>query len=261
MRKIKAPVKKIERITHDVYRLCVTSLFLAKKASPGQFVHINVGPSVFLRRPFSVHKVSKSDVYILFRIKGRGTLALSQFKKGDTLDMLGPLGKGFNYRKALKSYDRIILLGGGMGVAPLMFLAEKIKKYVKRAFPKNAVLLGAKTKNEILCERGFKKLGMDVGVATEDGSKGFKGMVVELLKEELKKNNGIRTKIYVCGPREMFRALAEALKKYPRTECEVSYEQFMGCGMGICLGCAIRSKQGYRRVCKDGPVFNIKDIY
>jgi len=252
VKQFKVEVKDIKRLKKDLFLLSFDSSWLAKTASPGQFLQLKIN-SVILRRPFSIHKVQKGTVYILFKVKGRGTKALSKIKKGARLDIIGPLGSGFKYDTQC---ERRILLAGGIGVAPLMFLAQKLTG------ANNLVLLGAKNKNEILCEQEFKKLGFAVKVATDDGSRGYRGTVANLLRHILRTtNNEQRTTIYACGPKEMFFEINKVLKKYPSVDCQVSFEQFMGCGLGICCACAIETKNGYKKVCKDGPVFNLKDIW
>lgn len=266
-------VKEIRRIKPEVFVLCFNSSYLAKKVSPGQFVHIKISSSAFLRRPFSVHRVKANDVFILFRVRGKGTEQLCRFKKGDYLDVLGPLGKGFGYRGKVKNQKSCILVAGGMGVAPLLFLADKLKKIQNSKLKiKNLMIIGAKSRKELLCKGDFIDLGYRVMVATEDGSLGFKGNTVDLLKKILNTHNsqarsearpprrGLTTKIYACGPTEMFREMASVLEKSPTVECEACFEQFMGCGVGICYGCAIDTKAGYKRVCKDGPVFNLREV-
>ena len=242
-RQLKVKVKEIRKIKKNVFILSFTSVYLSQGARPGNFLHLRIN-SVILRRPFSIHKISGNTIYILFRIRGRGTRVLAQYKKGKALDIIGPLGNGFKLNSGPS-----VLAAGGLGVAPLVFLAQKLGKGEK------LVLLGAKNKNEILGEKEFKKLNCKVEIATEDGSRGLKGNVVKLLKKRLKAN------IYACGPKEMFLEIRKAVKKTPKLKCQVSFEQFMGCGLGICCACVIKTKKGYKKVCKDGPVFNIKDIW
>ncbi|MBU1113471.1 MAG: dihydroorotate dehydrogenase electron transfer subunit [Candidatus Omnitrophica bacterium] len=251
MKQAKAQVKEAVKIKSNIYLLKIHSPYLAKKSQPGQFLHLKIS-SVILRRPFSIHKVEGNTVFILFRVRGRGTKALSQIKKGKVLDIIGPLGKGFDFKNNREN----ILIAGGIGVAPLVFLAQKLKG------TKNLVLLGAKNKSEVICENEFKKLGFAVKLATDDGSRGYKGTAISLLKHILRTtDDGRRTTIYACGPKEMFLEISKVLKKYPRINCQVSFEQFMGCGLGICCACVIETKNGYQKVCKDGPVFDIKDIW
>ena len=150
-----------------------------------------------------------------------------------------------------------------MGVAPLVFLAEKLKEMQNaKCKMQNIVLLGARTKEEILCESEFKKMGYKVQVATEDGSQGFKGTVITLLKNLLSTiNHQPSTNIYACGPHSMLLEISKILEKYPQINCQASFEQFMGCGIGACCGCSIETKSGYKKVCKDGPVFNLREIW
>ena len=264
MKLVKALLKKVEKIKSDVYRLTAESPFLAENSLPGQFLHVHAGGSVILRRPFSVHQVSGDKVSVLFRVRGKGTLALSKFREGEILDILGPLGKGFKYDENISSYGRIVFLAGGIGAAPLVFLSEEIRKLQKeQEKDRGVVILGAQTKEDILCEKEFRETGFNVMVATEDGSAGFKGTGVAMFGsmfsgEELKQ---LKLRVYACGPAQMFKTLFEVIAPYPGIECEASFEQVMGCGMGVCMGCAIHTKYGYRYVCKDGPVFNIREVY
>ena len=241
-------IKNIKKIKPDVFLISFKSPYLAKESYPGQFLHIKVAKAI-LRRPFSIHYVRGDVIYILFRIRGRGTKTLSEYKAGDKLNVIGPLGRGFCLGKA--NCTKNILVAGGLGVAPLVFLATKLKKY------KPTVFLGAKDRQDLLCEEDFKKLGCKVKVVTEDGSKGIKGTVIDLLKKESFES----ASIYTCGPKEMFGQIHKVLKKKSNVNCQVSFEQFMGCGLGICCGCTIQTKNGYKKVCKDGPVFNINDIW
>ncbi|UCD15701.1 MAG: dihydroorotate dehydrogenase electron transfer subunit [Candidatus Omnitrophota bacterium] len=252
-KQIEVIVGEIKKVNKEVFLLSFTSSYLAKESRPGNFLHIKIN-STLLRRPFSVHKVCGRKVFVLFKVRGRGTNMLSKYNKGDTLDVIGPLGKGFDARPQKQS----VLVAGGIGVAPLVFLAQRLKK-IKT---KNIVLLGERSKKDILCEKEFKQFGFKVYVATEDGSKGTKGTVVDLLKRQLSTINcQLSTNIYACGPKEMFFKMHEAVKAYPDINCQVSFEQFMGCGLGICCGCSIETKAGYKKVCKDGPVFNLGDIW
>lgn len=263
MRRLKVPVKKIEKIRHDVFRLVFSSPWLASSARPGNFLHVHTAPSLTLRRPFSVHLVQGNDIHILFRIRGKGTLFLSALKKGDVLDLIGPLGNGFNLKDAGR-YDHIYLVAGGIGVAPLVFLGQEIAgRLPAKQRGRVSAIIGAPSRNELLGKSDFIRCGIKVINTTEDGSCGRKGMSVDALSRELQKSagRGKRIKIYACGPEAMFKAIAETVAPYDNITCQVSYEQFMGCGIGVCLGCAIETKNGYKRVCKDGPVFDLFDIF
>lgn len=264
-KELEIKIEFLKKIKSDIYLLGFKSVYIAGRVSPGEFVHVKVDDkATILRRPLSVHKVKKNLIYILFRVRGRGTKLLSQCKKGDVLNVIGPLGNGFDFKAQSSELRALsnILIAGGMGVAPLVFLAEKLAAGKKgKTNIKNLVLLGAKNKKEVLAEQEFKKTGFEIQVATDDGSRGFKGNVVDLLKTLLRaKYSELRANLYACGPKEMFYEIKKVLEKYPQIKAQVSFEQFMGCGLGVCCGCVIETKAGYKKVCKDGPVFNINDI-
>ncbi len=183
---------------------------------------------------------------------GGGTKILSQKKSGEFLDIIGPLGNGFDYRQAVKAKAaKNILIAGGMGVAPLFFLAEKIKA------SKPLVLIGAKTKKQILCAQEFKKLDCPLKLATDDGSLGFKGKVTDLLKIILGQTKPIG--LFSCGPQPMLKAVSEIAREN-KIKAQLSLEEHMACGIGACLGCVVSTKGGYKRVCKDGPVFSSEEL-
>jgi dihydroorotate dehydrogenase electron transfer subunit len=257
---IKAKIISQRKIGQRYFKMSLVAPRIAKVAKPGQFINIKVSDNYepLLRRPFSIHRVGGSNIEILYEIVGLGTQILSQRKRGEYLDILGPLGNGFSYHLPLTNYQMSILVAGGIGVAPLLFLAQKIKT----DHPKFniQVLIGAKTKEQLLCEKEFKTLGYTVKISTDDGSKGFRGKVTDLLKEVLRTTNDERqTTIYACGPRPMLKEISKITKIY-KIPAQVSLEEHMVCGIGACLGCAVNTKEGYKRVCKDGPVFNAEEI-
>lgn len=265
MKQLKVKTAFIEKIKPDVYLLGLDSRYLAKTAKPGQFLHIKIDNKfTILRRPLSIHRIKKNIIHILFRTRGRGTLLLANCKKGDIFDVIGPLGNGFMFspQPAARSPQNSILIAGGMGVAPLVFLADSLVRSPQPAVSsENLVLLGAKNKEEILAEKEFKKLRFKIYIATDDGSRGFKGNVVGLLKKTLSTiDRRLSTNLYACGPKEMFFEIKKVLEKYPHIRAQVSFEQFMGCGLGVCCGCVIETKAGYKKVCKDGPVFDLNEI-
>ncbi|MFA5338419.1 MAG: dihydroorotate dehydrogenase electron transfer subunit, partial [Candidatus Omnitrophota bacterium] len=186
MKQLKVKTAFIKKIKPDVFLLGLDSNYLAKAAKPGQFLHIKVDDkTTILRRPLSIHKIKKNLIYVLFRVRGRGTKLLSKCKKGDIFDVIGPLGNGFKIspQSTVHRQQTNIFLAGGMGVAPLVFLGEKLAEIKnQKSKIKNVVLLGAKNKKEILAEGEFKKLGFEIHIATDDGSRGFKGNVTSLLK-------------------------------------------------------------------------------
>jgi len=245
-------VKKLNKIKADIFLLSFDSAYISKHSYPGQFLHIKIIKTI-LRRPFSIHCLKGKTVFILFRVRGRGTKILSGYRPGDKLSIIGPLGEGFCLDGKA---DESILIAGGLGVAPLVFLADKLKK------PKPLVILGAKNKNDSIGVDEFKKRGCKVHIATEDGSKGKKGTAVDILKSLSKKfNKSDKISIYTCGPEAMFKGIGKVIGRNKNINCQVSFEQFMGCGLGVCCGCTIETRGGYRKVCKDGPVFDIKDIW
>lgn len=265
MFQIKAKLIYNKRIRDKYLHLAIEAPKIARQALAGQFVNIKLTETCepLLRRPFSIHRVSGSSVEILYEVVGRGTEILLQKKPAEFLDIIGPLGNGFNYQSQVTSHKSQVLVAGGIGVAPLIFLAEKLAgPKTKNSKLKTLVLIGAKTKNQILCEKEFKRLGCDVKISTDDGSKGFKGKVTELLKKVLR-NNAINATnaitLYACGPKPMLKEISYISKKY-KIPAQVSLEEHMACGIGACLGCVVNTKEGYRRVCKDGPVFESNQV-
>lgn len=245
------------------FRIKLQAPYVAKKAKPGQFLHIRCGDSTapLLRRPISIHRIGKSDIELLYNVVGKGTEILSRKKTGDKLDIIGPLGNGFKIYKNNKSIKMII--AGGMGVAPLLGLAEELTRTIKsiKVHKKFIVILGAKTQNHILCEEEFKRLGGDVYIATEDGSRGKRTLATELAGEIVKSKN-YRWEdicIYTAGPMAMIKALC-AFVEGGSLESQASLEERMACGLGACLGCVIDTQLGYKRICKDGPVFALSAL-
>ena len=280
----KAKIVYSKRIKDSYFKSILSSPRIALGALPGQFVNIKVSEcnELLLRRPFSIHRVNGPNIEILYEVLGKGTQILAQKKPGEYLDIIGPLGNGFDALCAKRS-TLSILVAGGMGVAPLIFLAEKlaeIKNQKSSPFAKASgdspskleerrrtkikiiVLIGAKTKKQILCEQEFKKLGCEVKIATDDGSRGFKGKVTDLLNDFLQANRQTGKQanyIYACGPRPMLKEIANISQKH-NISAQISLEEHMACGIGACLGCVVNTKNGYQRVCKEGPVFAADEI-
>lgn len=250
-----ARISDIKKIADGVYRFSLIEPAIAACACPGNFIHVKV-PGVVLRRPLSIHNVKGKELAVLFRVRGDGTAFLSQFQKGDALDILGPLGNGFKLGTSRFTSAKNILVGGGLGVAPLLFLAFEIRRRVNNP---PLVLLGARHRNDIFTVGDFKKLGCKVLIATDDGSAGIKGNAVDLLRASI--NDCDKINIFACGPEPMFKAIHAAIVGKNNIICQVSFEQFMGCGVGICCGCALETRHGYKKVCKDGPVFDINEVF
>ncbi len=242
----------------DTWRMQIRSPKVAGAAQPGQFIMVSVGHETtdpLLRRPLSIHQAKDDVLTLLYRIVGKGTKLMSFMKKGEEVSLLGPLGKGFQ----IKSASHHCLVGGGLGVAPLLFLATEIKRRLPTETM--SILLGGRSKNELLVLNDFQKVA-PVFLATDDGSLGMPGLVTELLVKEVK---GPAT-IYTCGPAPMMKGVAQCARD-KKWSCQVSLETMMACGMGACLGCTVQrsgfdeSEKKYVHVCKDGPVFEAGEIW
>lgn len=216
--------------------------------TPGQFVEVLVeGTSkVMLRRPISIHDIDSKNntLKILIQIVGNGTRQLSRLKEGDTLNVVLPLGHGFDV-----AGQHVLLVGGGAGIAPLLILAKALKE---RALSPT-ILLGGRTRSLIPVQQPFEEVGL-VGYATEDGTLGEKGFVTQ---HSLLSNN--YDNIYTCGPTPMMKAVARYARDR-KVPCQVSLENMMACGLGACLCCVVETDQGNRRVCQEGPVFDTNNL-
>ena len=266
MHQVVAEVLSNKNITLNYFKITLNAPEICQDAQPGQFVHIKVtaGYDPLLRRPFSIHDTRDEKFEILYRVVGKGTDLLSRKEKSEKLDLLGPLGQGFELKE---NFRTIILVAGGIGVAPLYFLAKRLlnhdskiggKAPTKSRRPKITLLLGAETRKQILCAQDFKNLGAAVKIATEDGSWGYKGLVSDFLAETLFRYSKPDV-VFACGPVPMLKKIAQLSRKY-RLLTQVSLEQTMGCGIGACLGCVVSTPEGYLRVCTDGPVFRVNQI-
>jgi len=248
---------KVPGTFNQFYRMGLRVGALSKAVEPGQFFTIRCsdGLDPILRRPFGVHRIIKAKgvLEILYKVVGPATELLSRKKAGDKLDIIGPLGNGFPLKLTANRYPlTAILVAGGHGVAPLLELARRLGNSI--------IFMGAKTEAEVVCERDFQKLGAEVHIATEDGSTGKKGLVTDLLKKFLLSAIGHRpSAIYACGPNAMLKAIAK-IAAAKKTKAYGSFEEHLACGVGSCYGCAIKTKEGYKRICKDGPVFDLKEI-
>lgn len=260
MKQVKAKIISNQEIAPERFLMRLATPGVARIAKPGQFVMVKCSADsrFMLRRPFAFHRIRRDFFDILYQMVGEGTELLSRREKGDTIDIIGPLGNGFSIDKIRTMNHQIILVAGGIAVAPLLALAETLAHSGKSIA--QSVIIGARIKNHILCVNDFKKLGFKVEVATEDGSMGHKGLACDLLKTALRNtHNAIRTTIYACGPKAMLKEVAN-VSGHNNIHCEVSLEEKMACGMGVCFGCAVKTKEGYKQVCKDGPVFDAREI-
>lgn len=238
------------QIGKNTYLIKVYAPVLASEIKPGQFCNIKVSDTSYplLRRPFSICDVEGDFIFFMFDVHGEGTKILAEKKKGDKLDILGPLGNGFTLDG---DFQIAVIVAGGIGVAPFPYFIRLLKN------KKNVIsYLGGKSKDNVITYG----IGSTI-ISTDDGSEGYKGTVIDLLENEKEKFAVGRIKIFGCGPNPMLRSLREFCI-INNLECEVSTEAAMACGFGICQGCPVSSseKDKYHLVCKDGPVFNIKDI-
>lgn len=250
-------IASIRRLNKAAFDITLFTPELAEAAVPGQFLHIRCGEQP-LRRPISICEIDRKigALRIVFEVRGKGTAWLSERQMGDVVDVLGPLGNGFSLPE---SGEGIVLIGGGIGTPPLLSVA--------RALPDKAeAILGFRNADACILARDFALACANVQIATDDGSLGFHGLVTDLLKERLAAHTA-REKpcagILACGPTPMLKAIA-ALAQEHQIPCQVSLEERMGCGVGACLVCACKTKEPdgehYRHVCKDGPVFDAKEV-
>ena len=292
MKQVIATVISNAEIMSGVNLMWLGAPDIAATAQPGQFITVRCEDFV-LRRPFSIHQVSPNQVAILFKAVGKGTLWLSRRQAGDKVDVLGPLGNGFSIPSVIARHEvprqsrNLLLVAGGIGMAPLRFLAQ-------HAFSQHSITLiqGASTAAQslILNPSPFKGEGrgecgkqsslsplpseIRLVSVTEDGSAGRKGMVTDILPDFL----DWADQVYGCGPLSMYKAMAElnchsegaerpknlaqdgSCGESKLKKCQISLEVRMGCGIGACYGCTINTKKGLRKVCRDGPIFELDDI-
>ena len=233
-------VKENTALNALVYKM-VLSGDTSAITSAGQFVNVQLSGK-FLRRPISVCDVNGDELTLVYKVVGAGTKQMSEMKPGDTADVLSGLGNGYDEAKA---GERVLLLGGGVGVPPLYLLAKNLLKAGKTV----SVVLGFNKADEIFFEEEFKALGANVTVTTADGSYGVKGFVTDALPDSY-------DYFYTCGPEPMLKAVYKATN----TSGQFSFEERMGCGFGACMGCSCKTVTGYKRICKDGPVLEKEEI-
>jgi len=246
------PVTFREEIAENVFVLRFECNEIVCSASPGQFVNIRCGDACLplLRRPFSISRVLGDEVELLFNVVGQGTRMLAGKRVGDSLDVLGPLGLPFNFGADFKTG---LIVAGGVGVAPFPFLTSVLRKKGKRI----VTFLGARTASQLAPTHLD-----DIHLATDDGTKGYHGTVVDLLRSYLDQHRVESPRLFGCGPTNMLKALTNVAQEM-NIECELSLEGDMACGIGLCQGCPVERTKGERKyalVCVEGPTFNSKDI-
>ncbi len=249
---INAEILGKKEIAKDIFEFIIDADNKLGKAKAGQFIHLKCDNSVFLRRPISISEIKNNTLRFIFQIRGKGTLALSKFKVGDKLNILGPLGNGFSVDK---EYKNPVVIGGGIGIYPLLETAKKTGA---------DAILGFRNKDFVTLEEDFKKVCKNVYITTDDGSYVRKGLVTDVLKEVIKEKEV--DAIFACGPMPMLKAVKEIAKEN-NIFLEVSLEERMGCGIGACLCCATPVKDSeleegytYAHVCSHGPVFNADEV-
>ncbi|MGI6030522.1 MAG: dihydroorotate dehydrogenase electron transfer subunit [Eubacteriales bacterium] len=245
-------IQDIRPMGPGIYSITVQNAQLAGQAQPGQFIHIKCGPEFTLRRPISICDACEDKLTFLFEVRGEGTDWLARRQVGETLDIMGPLGHGYD----VQGVERALVIGGGIGIYPLYLTARKI-------FHCDAVL-GFRTKELVVYEKQFRQVCDQVAITTDDGSYGEAGLVTGPMKRLVAENHYDR--IYACGPLKMLQAIAQVAKE-AGIPCQVSMEQRMGCGIGACLVCACKVKSGmsdtewkYSHVCKAGPVYDAEEV-
>jgi dihydroorotate dehydrogenase electron transfer subunit len=244
-----------ERDTDSYFRLVLREPQIAPLIQPGQFAHVRILPLkvALLRRPFSIFQVAGDTFSILYKTVGKGTDALLQMRVGEELNAIAPLGHGFSIPKS--GGEIPLLVAGGYGMAAMFLLAQ-------RSPQKGIVFVGGRRSVDILCEKEFTALGWDVRVTTEDGSHGEKGLVTQPLIAELK-HTVDRRKLFACGPTPMLKAVGKIAEDF-NVPAELSMDEHMCCGIGVCLTCVVPIKTGdsweYQRTCTEGPVFDSREI-
>lgn len=232
-------VKQNECIAKNTYEMVLEGN--GSVTNPGQFINIKLD-GFFLRRPISICDYSENSLTIIYKVVGKGTEKMALMKKGEKLDILTPLGNGYD---TSLSGEKPLLVGGGAGVPPLYALAKQLVKEGKKPY----AILGFNSADEVFYKEKFESAGADVIVTTMDGSMGVKGVVTDAM-------NGEYTYFYTCGPEVMLRAVYEKSE----TSGQMSFEERMGCGFGACMGCSCETLTGNKRICKEGPVMKKEEI-
>lgn len=249
-----------EQLTSDIYKFSVKAPGIIEDAKPGNFIEIRVSDQTepFLRRPISIYNLDRENgiLEFIFQVKGKGTEILAKKKIGDLIDIVGPLGYGtFKY----ENYNNLAIIGGGIGVFPLYELAKCAKKDNKNV----NIYLGFRNKEYVVLEDEFKNVSDNLTITTDDGSYSKKGFSINFLEKDIEA--GKVDSIYACGPLPMLKAV-QKLAAEKNIPCQISLEEKMACGLGVCLGCAVKTAKSpkdapeYWHVCKAGPVFQAKDV-
>lgn len=258
---IKAKLIKKEQLKDDIYKFSVEAKEIVENAKPGHFIEVRVLDNIepLLRRPISIYNIEKETgiLEFIFQVKGKGTEILAKREIGEDLDIIGPLGYGtFD----IKDYENAAIIGGGIGTFPLYELAKELKQDTNSSVN---IYLGFRSKNYVVLEEEFKSVSDKLLITTDDGTYGISGYAINELKKDIETEK--IDKIFACGPLPMLKAV-QALAKEKNIPCQISLEEKMACGLGVCLGCAVKTAKSpvdapeYWHVCKAGPVFNSNDV-
>lgn len=243
-----------QKVCERFFQISFDAPALAKSGKPGQFLNVRVSDDLdpFFRRPFGIYRTQNGRVDLLIEIRGKGTALLAERKSGETLDILGPLG-GKSFMLPSEKIKNVVMIGGGIGVAPLLALVDALKDSGK-----NLILLyGARDSNYIFDLKIFEEAGCEVHIATDDGSVGIKGRISEVFDKIPLDND--ETFLYTCGPAPMLKSVQDFAREN-NLSGECSCEEVMACGIGACLGCVVNTVNGYKTVCHDGPVFDLQEV-
>lgn len=259
---VKGRILHHDQVAQDIYLLSLYAPEIAMGSKAGQFIHIRCchGFDPLLRRPFSLSDIDRETgaVSIIYEVRGKGTKLLSGYPEGHEVDIMGPLGKGFSLED-LTSMDQAILVGGGIGAPPMAALAQAL---ADKGLSKVTIILGGTSKNKLLPEEIFAKTGAKLLFATDDGGKGHKGFVTELLPQ-LVQDQAEKYFVFACGPEGMLKAVSDYCIPH-HIPCQLSLEEIMACGIGACQGCVCKVKGetgfDYVRVCREGPVFEAREV-
>ena len=249
-----------KQLKKDLFKFSIKAPNIVKNSKPGNFIEIRVSEQTepFLRRPISIYNLDRENgiLEFIFQVKGKGTEILSKKETGELIDIVGPLGYGtFKY----DDYQNIAVIGGGIGIFPLYELAKSAKNDNKNV----NTYIGFRNQDLVVLEEEFKQVSNNLVLTTDDGSYGKKGFAINFLEEDI--NNGKIDSIFACGPLPMLKAV-QNLANEKNIPCQISLEEKMACGLGVCLGCAVKTANSpkenpeYLHVCKAGPVFNSKDV-
>jgi dihydroorotate dehydrogenase electron transfer subunit len=255
IRQIVSEVIENKEVAEGIFRLALYSKDCPERITPGQFVMIRTSSDLdpLLRRAFSIHDHRDSTLKILYKVVGRGTDWMSRRHEGERVDLVGPLGRGFHIPGEVK---QAWLVAGGIGVAPFQLLSRTLDAMKVET----ALFYGTRTAKEMAELRELPGTGRGVYLATEDGSRGAKGRILEVFREEIRKvHPDTSYRVYACGPDPMLAELAQLCQEVG-VICEASLETWMACGIGTCMGCVTQTRHGYQRVCREGPVFKTDEI-